>query len=133
MLVEDGLEILTPEQCMDLVASESVGRVGVSVSALPAIFPVNFQLVDGNVLFLTGEGLKSHAAVAGAVVGFEVDHIDTEHHTGWSVMLVGQARLVPDEDRAAYEDVHLSPWAGGHRSHLVMLHPEFVSGRRIVN
>lgn len=132
MLVEDGLEILTQEQCLDLVASESVGRVAVSVAALPAIFPVNYQLLGGDVFFLTGDGMKSHAAVEGAVVGFEVDHIDAEHRTGWSVMMVGQARLVADEDRAALGNLHLSPWARGHRSHLVTLHPEFVSGRRIV-
>ena len=133
MLVDNGLEILTEEQCMELLGRESVGRVAVSVSALPAIFPVNYQLVDGNVLFLTGEGVKLHAAVEGAVVGFEVDHIDAEHRTGWSVMVVGQARLVAEEDRAAFDDVSLSPWAGGRRSHLVMLHPEFVSGRRITS
>ena len=132
MLVDHGLEILTEEQCMELMEGESVGRVAVSVSALPAIFPVNFKLVDGNILFLTGEGMKSHAAVEGAVVGFEVDHFDTEKRTGWSVMLVGQARLVAEDERAAYDHVNLSPWVGGHRSHLVSLHPEFVSGRRIV-
>ena len=117
---------------MELMEGESVGRVAVSVSALPAIFPVNYKLVDGNILFLTGEGMKSHAAVEGAVVGFEVDHFDTEKRTGWSVMLVGQARLVAEDERAAYDHVNLSPWVGGHRSHLVSLHPEFVSGRRIV-
>lgn len=132
MLVEHGLEILTEEQCMELLAGESVGRVAVSVSALPAIFPVNFTVVDGNILFLTGDGMKAHAAVEGAVVGFEVDHIDPENQTGWSVMLVGQARLVTEEARTAFEDVHLSSWVAGHRSHLVILHPEFVSGRRIV-
>jgi nitroimidazol reductase NimA-like FMN-containing flavoprotein (pyridoxamine 5'-phosphate oxidase superfamily) len=132
MLVDHGLEILTEEQCMDLVAAESVGRIAVSVSALPAIFPVNYQLVDGDVMFLTGDGMKSHAAVEGAVVGFEVDHIDAEHQTGWSVMLVGQVRLVADKDRAGFDDGRISPWVGGYQSHLVTLHPEFVSGRRIV-
>ncbi|HMC38344.1 MAG TPA: pyridoxamine 5'-phosphate oxidase family protein [Acidimicrobiales bacterium] len=131
MLVDDGLEILTPEACMELVATESVGRIAISVSALPAIFPVNFRLVNGDVVFLTGEGIKSQAAIEGAVVGFEVDQVDAEHRAGWSVMLIGQARMVTDEPKIT-ADLRLSPWAGGARTNVVCIHPEFVSGRRIV-
>ena len=132
MIVDQGLEILSEDQCMELVATESVGRIAVSVAALPAIFPVNYKIVGGNVLFMTGEGVKSHAALHGTVVGFEVDHVDAEHHGGWSVMLVGQARMVNEDERQALGDVGISPWAGGDRSNLVSIHPEFVSGRRII-
>lgn len=131
MLVDEGLEILSEDVCLDLLSREEVGRIAVSVSALPAIFPVNYRLVDGDVLFLTGDGLKATAAIEGAVVGFEVDHIDPEHRTGWSVLIVGQARLVSDRERKAMGELHLSPWAGGNKTHLVRIHPEFVSGRRI--
>ncbi len=131
MLVDQGLEILSEEVCLGLLRREEVGRIAVSVSALPAIFPVNYRVVDGDVLFLTGDGIKANAAIEGTVVCFEVDHIDPEHRTGWSVLVVGQARLVTDVEREAMGDLNLSPWAGGFKSHLVRIHPEFVSGRRI--
>ncbi len=131
MLVDQGLEILNEEICLDLLMREEVGRIAVSVSALPAIFPVNYRMIDGDVMFLTGDGIKANAAIEGNVVGFEVDHIDPESRTGWSVLIVGQARLVGAAERAAMGDLHLSPWAGGFKSHLVRIHPEFISGRRI--
>lgn len=131
VLVDQGLEILSEELCRELLETESVGRIAISVSALPAIFPVNYRIVDGDVLFLTGEGLKANAAIAGNVVGFEVDHLDTEQHAGWSVLVVGKARIVPDRERDTMEDLQLSPWAGGAKAHLVRVHPGFISGRRI--
>lgn len=131
MLVEQGLEILSENVCRRLLESETVGRIGISVSALPAIFPVNYRMVDGDVVFLTGEGMKANVAIAGNVVGFEVDHVDPEQRSGWSVMVVGRARLVSDAERTAMGDLDLSPWAGGTRSHMVRIHPEFISGRRI--
>jgi len=131
MLVDEGLEILSEKHCRELLESESVGRIAISVSALPAIFPVNYKILDGDVVFLTGDGLESNSAIAGNVVGFEVDHLDPERRTGWSVLVVGKARLVPDRERQAMGHLDLSPWAGGARAHLVSIRPEFISGRRI--
>lgn len=131
MLVDQGLEILDEQTCRELIAGETVGRVAVSLSALPAIFPVNYQVIGGDVFFLTADGTKTNAAIAGNVVGFEVDHLDPARRTGWSVLLVGQAHLVDDRERAAIPGLDLSPWAGGDRSRLVRIHPELVSGRRI--
>lgn len=131
MLVDHGTELLSEPACRELLGREEVGRVAVSVAALPAIFPVNYRFVDGDVYFLTGDGMKANAAMEGTVVGFEVDHLDPEHRTGWSVLIVGQARLVSGEERERLGDLDLSPWAGGTRSHLVRVHPEFISGRRI--
>ena len=131
MLVDQGLEILDEAECLELLKCQRVGRIAVSVAALPAIFPVNYLLVDGDVAFLTGDGMKANAAIAGNVVGFEVDQVDSDRHTGWSVLVVGRARIVPEQERRTMGDLHLSPWAGGTRTHLVRIRPEFISGRRI--
>ena len=40
-----GLEVLSREECLSLMATVSVGRLGVSIDALPAILPVNFVLL----------------------------------------------------------------------------------------
>ena len=42
----NGLEILDRSECLRLLAGSSVGRVAVSVGALPVILPVNFRLAE---------------------------------------------------------------------------------------
>jgi nitroimidazol reductase NimA-like FMN-containing flavoprotein (pyridoxamine 5'-phosphate oxidase superfamily) len=131
-LLDNGLQILTEEECHDLLGRGRVGRVGVTMGALPAIFPVNYAVVDGDVVFFTGDGVKLRAALERAVVAFEVDHIDAAGRTGWSVMLIGLAEDVADPRQlAAVGRLDLRPLAGGDRSHAVRIRPQFISGRRV--
>ena len=76
MLIDEGLELLDEEQCRGLLESTQVGRVGVTIAGLPVILPVNYALVDGDVVFRAGEGTKLHAASGRAVIAFEVDAYD---------------------------------------------------------
>ena len=131
-LIDNGLEILSPAQCLDLLGRAAVGRVAVTVAALPAIFPVNYALLDDQIIFLTGEGTKRLAAVERAVVAFQVDHIDEATASGWSVMAIGVAEEIIDlEEIRAAEAMDLRPFASGDRTHFVKIRPEFLSGRRI--
>src|SRR5258708_30353275 len=132
-LTDNGLELLTPEECHDLLARTGVGRVGVTIAALPAIFPVNHGSLDEDIVFLTGEGTKLRAAVDRAVVAFQVDQFDLATGTGWSVLAVGIATEITDpEELAAARRLGLRPMARGVRTHFVRIRPEFVSGRRIL-
>ncbi len=133
MLVDHGLELLTERECRDLLETEQIGRIAISVGALPAIFPVNYRMVDGDIAFRTGEGMKHRAALRGSVVGFEVDRIDPVTRTGWSVMVVGLAREVEVGDTVPPQYSGISPWAGGERTHIIRIHPEVISGRRIIS
>ncbi|MEW6473419.1 MAG: pyridoxamine 5'-phosphate oxidase family protein [Actinomycetota bacterium] len=131
-LIDNGLEILCPEQCWDRLRRSSVGRVAVTIGALPAIFPVNFTVVGGQILFLTGEGTKLRAALDRTVVAFQVDDFDEATASGWSVMAVGLAEEVATPGELdGLQPLVLRPFAGGDRSHVVKITPEFVSGRRI--
>jgi uncharacterized protein len=130
--VDNGLQLLTEEECRGLLCTQSVGRIAVSVGALPAILPVNYAVVDDDIVFLTGEGLKLRAALENTVVGFEVDSLDEALDYGWSVLVVGVAREVTEAERDGIAPIRVSPWAGGDRTHLVRIHPEMISGRRIV-
>jgi len=133
MLRDEGLDLLTEPECYDLLASGSVGRVGVTVGALPVILPVNYRTVDRDVVFRTSPGTKLRAALDHAVIAFEVDALDERRRSGWSVLIVGRAHEVVDPREVAQLDaLGLEPWAGdGGRDRWVRLHPEFVSGRRI--
>ena len=72
--------------------------MGITIGALPAIFPVNYRVVDGAIVYWTSPGSKMSAAVAGAVVAFEVDDYQLADRTGWSVLAVGRADVVADPE-----------------------------------
>lgn len=134
MMVDEGLELLTEDEVLDLLAAGEVGRVGLTIGALPAIFPVNYRLIDGSIVFRTTTGSKMAAAAAGAVVAFEVDDYDVPNRTGWSVLAVGPSTIVRDLDLTfKVLDSRLEPLAGSERrTTIVKIQPTFLSGRRIV-
>jgi CBS domain-containing protein len=127
-----GLESLSEQECRWLLGQARVGRVALSVGALPAIFPVNYAVAGDEILFFTGEGTKLRAATANTSVAFEVDHLDPFAEAGWSVLVVGPARertepaVIVGAKRSG-----LHPWARGDRFHLIAVTIDFISGRRI--
>lgn len=133
MVVDEGLELLTEEDARALLALGEIGRVGITMGALPAIFPVNYRMVDGAIVFRTAPGSKMSAAADGAVVAFEVDDYQLADRTGWSVLAVGPSEIVHDVVMAAKVlEAGLEPMADGKRTTIVRITPTFVSGRRLV-
>jgi nitroimidazol reductase NimA-like FMN-containing flavoprotein (pyridoxamine 5'-phosphate oxidase superfamily) len=134
MLVDDGLELLDEEDCWTLLRSGEVGRVGVTMGAMPAIFPVNYAVVDDAIVFRTAPGTKLRAATEGAVVAFEVDDYDRSDRSGWSVLAVGASQVIDDRS-VGFEHLaaHLESFADGARGVIVRIHPGFISGRRLVH
>jgi hypothetical protein len=62
-------------------------------------------------VFCTANGGKLAAATLQRVVAFQVDEIDPEGRTGWSVLGVGQAYEVTDPRRLAeLTDRMQAPW-----------------------
>lgn len=131
VLLTDGLELLDEQECRSLLSQRRIGRVGVCVGAMPAIFPVSYVIVDDDIVFLSAPGTKVRAAVEHAVVAFEVDDADDDHETGWSVLVVGRAEEVHDEAFGARaEAAGLHPWLPG-RHCLIRVSTDVVSGCRI--
>lgn len=83
---------LSRGQCLALLSTAPVGRVGVSLGALPVILPVNYVVLDERVVFRTVPGTKLDAATARTVVAFEADGHDPHGTWGWSVLIQGVAR-----------------------------------------
>ncbi len=69
----------------------------------------------------------------GTDVAFEVDQVGEAMSQGWSVLVVGPARVVtePDAVRRLVERAHTKPWAGGEREMWVSVRPTRLTGRRI--
>lgn len=127
------LEIIPPAGCERHLRQETVGRIGVTVDGHAEIFPINFAVdEDGAIVFRTDLGTKLAALVNNATVAFEVDGFDDEHHTGWSVLVVGRAQWLNSPDElAAARQLELEPWAVGEKAHFVRIAPTKVSGRLI--
>jgi hypothetical protein len=131
-MADRGVEVLTREECLELLGRAAIGRVGVSIDALPVILPVYFALFGDSVLFRTVPGTKFAAATVGAVLAFQADSYETESPTAWSVLLQGIASEVTHPEEAALAgSVPLTPWAvTGRPSRFMRLEIARVSGRR---
>ena len=123
---------LTKSQCFELLAREHVGRVAVVDDRGPVVVPVNFVLDRHMVVFRTDEGTKLDAASRGSRVAFEIDEIDAVAHTGWSVLVRGEAVEVTDPaELARLRKLRLTPWAPGAKTRYVRILPTALTGRRI--
>src|SRR4051794_21205108 len=125
---------LAETECLRLLESTSVGRVGVTIDALPAVLPVNYAMHGGAVIFRTISGTKLDAATANAVVAFEVDSGSNRQDGAWSVLVRGIAVEVSDPaELRAVRSLSLESWAfDGRAEHYVRVDPTLVTGRRIV-
>lgn len=125
-------DILSEGECLWMLERTYLGRVGVTIGALPAIFPVNYAMYGGCIYFRTDTGTKLAAALRGAAVAFQIDSFDTRHHHGWAVQAIGLAEVVPEPEASELLNVlPVDPWTPGPHGHLVRIQPEFLSGRRI--
>jgi hypothetical protein len=126
------LEELSRDECMQLMGSVPVGRIVYTRQALPAVELVNFTMVDGDIIIRTQAEGKLAAAARGAVVAFEADSVDLSGRTGWSVTVVGQARVVTDPgDVQRLERAVVPTWVPWENSHFICIAPTIVNGRRI--
>lgn len=132
MTVGHTLTTMSDAECRSLLAAASVGRIGLSIDALPVVMPVNFVVDGDRVVFRTGTGAKLRQALQGAVVCFEVDDVDRLYHTGWSVLVTGHAAEIAD--RTELDRVRALPlrsWAELDEEHFVEIRIELLSGRRV--
>lgn len=128
-LIDDGVSILPVNECWDLMAGVTLGRLVTSVGGQPEIFPVNYAVQRHTVLFRTAEGTKLVSTAINNRVLFEVD--DHNVAEGWSVIIKGVARsLRTNEDIEEAEQAQVLPWTPSEKSHYVRIIPESVTGRR---
>jgi nitroimidazol reductase NimA-like FMN-containing flavoprotein (pyridoxamine 5'-phosphate oxidase superfamily) len=127
-------EVLDSDACIRYLGSASLGRVGLSISSLPAILPVNFTTHEGAILIRTRAGSKLDAAAHGALVAFEVDGFDEDRNAAWSVLVQGLSSEITDVDSLARAcSVKLESWAVGENDdHFLRIELTNISGRRFM-
>ena len=124
-----GLDILNHEECIDLLARNSFGRIGLKIAEDPVVLPVYYTLVNEEIVFRTDPGTKLIAAVLETRVAFEVDNADE----GWSVLATGRAHEVrsPSADVTDLQARLDDDWPPGERDRIVRIEIERVTGRRL--
>lgn len=126
-----GTEMLESNVCLALLRSTDVGRLAVSITDHPDIFPVNYVVDRGSVVFRTAEGTKLAASVLGRAVAFEIDGYDPEHGDAWSVVIKGHATEIERmQDVFDALDLPLFPWHASPKHRFVRIEPFDISGRR---
>ena len=126
---------LARDECLRLLATDSVGRLAVVAGGAPHILVVNYALDGDAIAFRTAPGTKLDAA-GRAPSCFEVDSIDRALQVGWSVVAHGRLEEVTRFDAATLARIALlpvDPWAGGDRGHWMRLVPSYFTGRRILD
>ena len=122
---------LSRDECRQLMASVSIGRIIYTRQALPAVELVYFALDQGDIVIKTDGDGKLAAATRHNVVAFETDCLDAQQ-AGWSVTAIGPSREVTDpDDIGRLQKIDLSSWAHGVRENFIRISPELLNGRRL--
>ena len=121
------------DECLELLAGDVVGRLALVDGGTPVVLPVNYALDGGAIVFRTAPGLKLEAGQR-TRVSFEIDQIDRETRSGWSVLATGRLEEVTQFDARAWDrvrELEVEPWAAGPKDHWMRLVPDRITGRRI--
>lgn len=122
---------LEHHECWELLRTVSVGRLAVLVDGHPDIFPVNYTVDGGTIVFRTGQGTKLAGASGGSLVAVEADGVDAVSGLAWSVVLKGPAKEIKGTegvlDTAA---LYLFPWQAGKKDTFIRVSPDSLTGRR---
>lgn len=120
--------VLTDDECWERLRTQELGRLVTRVGDRIDIFPVNYVVDGGSVLFRTAQGTKLFELTANEEVLFEIDdHTDA---SAWSVVLRGRAAPLDtfaEVERA--DGLGLRPWIPTLKYTYVRVTPDSVSGR----
>jgi uncharacterized protein len=130
------LSDLGRDECLRLLSATTVGRVVVVRQAedTPVIRPVNYAFDDASqsVVFRCILGTKFASLMRASRAWFEIDEIDADRRTGWSVIVSGVTEVVtqPVEVRRL-EAIGVENWITGQNAEWVKIRARVVSGRRV--
>lgn len=119
-------------ECLALLSQCGVGRLAFTHGPTPVIIPVNFALDGTAVILRTARDTLLAGLPDGEGVAVEVDHVDPDYHTGWSVLVRGRLdRIHEPAELARARELPLGVYAPGTRDEWRRLTSATISGRRI--
>ena len=104
---------LSDSECLALLGSGGVGRLGIVDRGYPLVLPLHFEVIEAD----QGPRLRVHTRVGnvidhpGTIVCFEIDGMDARGDTGWSVLVRGilVAPHPATSDHGSVVDEHWQP------------------------
>jgi nitroimidazol reductase NimA-like FMN-containing flavoprotein (pyridoxamine 5'-phosphate oxidase superfamily) len=127
------IQELGRDECLVLLATERLGRLGVVVDGVPLVLPMQFVLDGETVVLLTNKGTKTfHVPLTS--VSFEVDSVDWEKGVGWSVLVQGFGEDIStsiDEQSEHLRSLVTHSWAPPPADRWLKIIPRTITGRRI--
>ena len=131
--MEQHHEELERSECLELLANGNYGRLGVMVDGYPVVLPMQYALDGERVVLRTNPGSKfSQAPLAN--VSFEIDHVDLERETGWSVLVQGVAEDITnaiDTLSVQARELTVDTWAQSPADCWLAIVARKITGRRI--
>ena len=82
---------LSEQECWELLATVSVGRLALSVRALPVILPVQYYLDGRRLAVCVGHHGLPERALDQTIIALAADSIDPVTRSGWSVQVQGRS------------------------------------------
>jgi nitroimidazol reductase NimA-like FMN-containing flavoprotein (pyridoxamine 5'-phosphate oxidase superfamily) len=124
---------MTPGACEAVLRSGVLGRMGVNTPTGPHIIPVNYSVVDDAIVVRTETSSILGTWTKGALLVFEIDHVDHDWQWGWSVSVRGIGEWVTQkQDIARILRIWAPrPWASGDRPRLIRLPWTEITGRQL--
>ena len=108
-----------------------MGRLALSLEDSRDIFPINFIVDHGSIVFRTGQGSKLSTMLANPQVAFEVDGYDPETREAWSVVIKGRATEIENlHEWIQSAELPLFPWQGAPKGHFIRIEPQSTTGRQ---
>jgi nitroimidazol reductase NimA-like FMN-containing flavoprotein (pyridoxamine 5'-phosphate oxidase superfamily) len=125
---------LRPDDCRRLIMNGGVGRVAFQSASGQHIVPVNFQLDGDSVVFRTRPDTELGRVAPVPEAAFEVDELDVDAQSGWSVVAKGRIDVIPDDFETAairFFGKDPRPWASGARRLYLRLTWRELTGREL--
>lgn len=124
---------LSYRKCVELLRGTTVGRCAFCTPEGPVIVPVNHRVIDDSIVIRTTPLSQLGTRGWSSLLAYEVDGVDVEARSGWSVVANGPGSLLDDPDELAFVRTFHDPepWASGPRFLYVRLRWRTLSGRRV--
>ena len=130
------LEELSWDECFVLLRQQVVGRLVYQDELGLAAVPVNYAVAGNTIVFRSEAGSKVRG-LQERDIAFQVDHVDTVSHSGWSVLIRGTAEEVDFERLSELigqiDGAPPQPWKKGIHNIWVVITPKGVSGRSLAD
>ncbi|WP_130865338.1 pyridoxamine 5'-phosphate oxidase family protein [Acidipropionibacterium timonense] len=125
---------LDDDECRELLATRSTGRLAWQDADGVMILPVTHAVVGTDLVMRTQSGSTLASLEVGQRVAFEVDELDEDTRTGWNVVAKGTVASLdtyPDEDSAVRAGAPGLTWAPGDRRNVLVIAVSSLSGRAV--